>query len=222
MTFCLVLAVFSVGAYSMKRYTAYTDRGKVIVERVRLIRGIIPDLDRLENEIWGGISVYDPAKSAKVDFLKFDHNKIFAEIMKKVDAAAALTDNPDLQFQIDILRRSVRSLARRTNTIKEKFELKEMDEESTQVLFSDSVSGTTLSDSYVDDMEKISEQIRFATSVINKNIDKYTISEFMQLEAYTADSGVLLNQMKIFFISVCAAALVAAIIVLVAQAYIRK
>jgi len=153
-----------------------------ITKRIDLVQGIKPRLDGLEKAIWGVISIYDPLQGRKVGFQESGHHQIIQEIVERINEVSDMVDQKDMKLQMDILRRSVTSLARRTDVIREKFELKRMDEESTELLFPGSDQLTMLSESYVDEMEKATEQIRFVINVINNNLDKYLLLELAQMQ----------------------------------------
>jgi DnaJ-domain-containing protein 1 len=182
-TSLIIAALVFLSLGSLKNFVKQYKMYSLIAERSRLVHSLKPQLADLENRLWGIISVYDPSQGRKVDLDELKHSQMILQMMNSIESAAALTKNNQLVEQLGILERSVKSLSNRMDTIKDRLDMKKMDEESAQMLFPDAKRVYLLSESYVDELKTVVEQIRLVKRVIEDNISKYDEIEMQNLEA---------------------------------------
>lgn len=160
----------------------------------------------IEKELWGIISVYDAEKSKKVKFNEGRQYILLREIKENVQSARKSVVSEDSELQLEILQRTISSLARNIDFLKGQLALQEFDLENTEIFFKDSVTGSTLKDSYVDEMESLMEKVKIIGNIIDKNINSYVEKEVMAMNelnkkaARAQKKWVIINGIAIFII----------------------
>lgn len=150
---------------------------ETITVRAEYINALQPILDDLDTDIWGIISVYDPTEARKVDVNERKQYKKLKKIRDNLGFALELANDPEVEFRLQMIERSVKSLSRKIDKLKAKIALQELDLKSTAVFLKDSVKGVSLSDSYVDEMQAMVERIRFVIKSIRQRINEYMNEE---------------------------------------------
>jgi hypothetical protein len=148
-----------------------------------------PELKNIEDGLWGIISVYDPRKGRKVDLNELRYAERIDKMMDDIDSAEALTNDKALLMRLDILERSIRSLFKRIDAVRDRIDMRQMDKAATELFFLDPKRSFMLSESYIDEAEKILEQIRFANKVIEGHISEYDETELQILESENKKRG---------------------------------
>lgn len=179
----IIAALLLLNFVCLKNAFQQHKRYGLIARRFRFIYPIKPQLAELENKLWGIISVYDPSQGRKVSLDELKYQELISKMMNSIDAAAVLAKDARLALQLDILKRSVKSLSKRIDTIKDRIEMKKMDEESARMLFPGTKQLYLLSESYIDELKALLEQIRLVRRVIEGNISNYEEIEIEGLDS---------------------------------------
>ena len=172
-----------VAAYMINRADAalYTR----IIARTERINDIPPLLDKLDTLLWGIISVYDPAESRKVDIHEREQYVLLRKMKDCVFDAVEGADTKNVHLQLEMIDRSLESLSKRVDALKSTIALKTLDTQSTAIFFKNSPQITTLTDSYVDEMQHSMERMRFTIKNIRQRIGEYMAAEVAELTRVT-------------------------------------
>jgi len=139
------------------------------------IKGLVAGITK---ELWGVISLYDPQKSKKVKFSEGRQYDLLRESRENIRYAGEDETDLELELKLDIIERTLNSLAKSIDSLKGQMALQEFDIESTKIFFRDSAKVSTLKDSYIDEMESLMERIRIIDEIIQRNVDDYTARGF--------------------------------------------
>jgi hypothetical protein len=194
----IIASIFFLNIFAFKNNTQhyYGD----VSQRARLISSLRPQLADLENKLWGIISDYDPSQGKNVTLAELRYTDLIAKMMSNIDSAAALAKGNDgLLGQFDLLKRSVKSLSNRIDAIQHRFKMRDLDKVSTEMLFPGSKQVYMLSESYVDEMKALIEQIRLVRKVIQENISDYAEMELQGLTK--ANEKVIKSNRKWFLLN---------------------
>ncbi len=152
---------------------------ETITARAEYINALQPMLDDLDTGIWGIISVYDPTEARKVDVNEREQYKILKKIRDNIGFALELADDPEVELRLQMIERSVKSLSRKIDKLRAKIALQKLDLKSTAIFSKDSVKGSSLTDSYVDEMQAMVERMRFVMNSIRQRINEYMKEEML-------------------------------------------
>jgi len=140
-------------------------------------------VNEITKELWGIVSVYDPEKSEKVKFSEGHQYALLREVQGDIREAIARAGDPDMRLQLRIIQRATNSLAKKIDSLKAQLALQEFDIESTNRFFRNSAKVSTLTDSYIDEMERLMEKIKIINGIISDNVNSYTEKSFIAMQA---------------------------------------
>ena len=169
---------------------------RMISERVEKILEIRGFLDKITKELWGIISDYDPEKAKKVKFEEGRQYRLLRQIRENIRVVHETATDQEVQLELDLLNRTVKSLAKYIDALKAQLALQEFDTESTRIFFQNSVKGSTLKDSYIDEMTSLMEKIKTINQIINKNVDRYLEKELIAMRKIDGEKTFLEKKTK--------------------------
>ena len=173
LVFVIVLLIainFMILYYSYSESKSYYD----VLYRTRNILRLQSLYEDIYKELWGIVSVYDPTKFKKVNFEEGRQYELLKEMRGYIREAKGMSENPGMELKREIIERTVDSLARQIDKLKEKTALQEFDTRNTSIFFSARKKSRVLSDSYVDEMELLMENIKIIGGLLDQSVQEYT------------------------------------------------
>lgn len=175
--FILLISLDGFILFRAKHFLVDNQRSLSMIMRINAIQS---KLSALEDEIWH--IVYQPGTSREVlDGRSKGYQKILLDIRADLAAARLYSFEDEPREKMQLVQRSVESLARKADRLRAQLVLQRLDIESTKVFFEGTGTTSMLSDSHVAEMEQIKKRINDTVDVVNDNIAEYARSEVIVL-----------------------------------------